>query len=533
MSINLVNLGNYPNDGSGDDLRTAFIKTNSNTSYLDDVKVEFAENLGLGAPIFVDKQNKNLRFRSILSPLFSGGTPDIKEKMSISYDSEDITLSVIAIADIVEDTTPELGGHLNLNNFNINGTGNISILGDIAANTITANNRFFGNLTGDVLSSGLSIFDLIQVNNGNINNTNITNSNISNVIIDNSLIDNTIIGSTSPNTIIGTTITANNGFFGNLFGNVFGIDTTITIEALNTSTNEFNDVFINGLIFTGNHSINPGTNVISTVVNDGLVIFGDTELRLSSNNTIVLESDVEVLGNIITDIVYTSGVSNVSISTPLTIYSANTINLTSLFDINLEVYPPFNGDGGVISLLAAGGGLSSSPGFNVGGKGGSVYIGGGAGGNDDIFGDGGDIFLTGGAGTVPGNVIIKGGEKIGPIGRGNVIVDNIKFSKNNVITNPSTGQVLIWTGDFWEPGTITSGVSKIIAGSNITVSPSNGLGEVTINATTGGITGLNTFDFGNFKNVFTNPIAYLLNQVGLNFGTFASPNQITVDLGSF
>jgi len=103
-------------------------------------------------------------------------------------------------------------------------------------------------------------------------------------------------------------------------------------------------------------------------------------------------------------------------------------------------------------------------------------------------------------------------------------------------TMPLADQVLTWNGTAWIPQTITSitGVSKIIAGTNVTINPNNGVGEVTINATGGGsITELNTFDFGNFTNTFTNPITYLLNQVGLDFGSFATPSQFTVDLGSF
>ena len=103
-------------------------------------------------------------------------------------------------------------------------------------------------------------------------------------------------------------------------------------------------------------------------------------------------------------------------------------------------------------------------------------------------------------------------------------------------TMPLADQVLTWNGTAWIPQTITSitGVSKIIAGTNVTINPNNGVGEVTINATGGGsITELNTFDFGNFTNTFTNPITYLLNQVGLDFGSFATPSQFTIDLGSF
>lgn len=167
-------------------------------------------------------------------------------------------------------------------------------------------------------------------------------------------------------------------------------------------------------------------------------------------------------------------------------------------------------------------------------------------GNINIEGEITADFFTGDLeGTVYGNVFgdLTGtvtGSLYGPVfgdvtGQVSDLGNHILSSLGDVNdTIPLTGQVLSWSGTAWAPATVTSGVSKIIAGNNVTISPSNGTGEVTINATGGGnITELNTFDFGNFTNTFTNPITYLLNQVGLDFGSFATPSQFTVDLGSF
>lgn len=68
MAVDLVELGTFPNDGTGDDLRTAFEKVNANFSYIDDYITNF---LGL---------------------------------QSVS-----------------DDPNPTLGGNLNLNNFSLNG----------------------------------------------------------------------------------------------------------------------------------------------------------------------------------------------------------------------------------------------------------------------------------------------------------------------------------------------------------------------------------------------------------------------------
>jgi len=41
-----------------------------------------------------------------------------------------------------------------------------------------------------------------------------------------------------------------------------------------------------------------------------------------------------------------------------------------------------------------------------------------------------------------------------------------------------------------------------------------------------------TFDFGNLTGTFTDPISYLLDKVGMDFGTFTQPNNLSVDLGT-
>lgn len=51
-------------------------------------------------------------------------------------------------------------------------------------------------------------------------------------------------------------------------------------------------------------------------------------------------------------------------------------------------------------------------------------------------------------------------------------------------TAPADGQALVWdnAASQWEPGTIEGGVTSIVAGSGIGLSPTNGLGDVTVSA---------------------------------------------------
>jgi hypothetical protein len=99
---------------------------------------------------------------------------------------------------------------------------------------------------------------------------------------------------------------------------------------------------------------------------------------------------------------------------------------------------------------------------------------------------------------------------------------------DTVTTSPSNGQALAWNGTSWIPQSIVAGVSRIVAGSNITVNPTNGLGEVTISSPVS-----NVFDLGEFQQTFTDPISFLLDQVGVNFGTFTSPAGFNIDGGTF
>ena len=65
---------------------------------------------------------------------------------------------------------------------------------------------------------------------------------------------------------------------------------------------------------------------------------------------------------------------------------------------------------------------------------------------------------------------------------------------------PTIGQALVWNGTNWIPGSVA---------------------------------GINNFNFGGFNKVFTDPISYLLDKTGIDMGTFASPAEESVDLGTF
>jgi len=186
MTIQTINIGNIANDGTGDDLREAFAKVNSNFSELD-TKLSIAEgsdgeNLGIGEGIFAQKSDNTLQFRSIVAgsniSLSGGGnsltiTGDaaLKQLIVVSdsgsvvipagnqtiriqggnntltrVTSEDVFIDVQGDGLVELDTSPTLGGSLDANAFNIT-----------QANTISATS-FIGNVTG--LVHGIDVRDL-------------------------------------------------------------------------------------------------------------------------------------------------------------------------------------------------------------------------------------------------------------------------------------------------------------------------------------------------------------------------------------
>lgn len=109
MSIQTINLGGYANDGTGDDLRTAFQKVNANFAALNsEINIGNATNLGSGAGIFAQKNGVNLEFKSLTS---TNGT--------VSITTTPTSVDLAATSDVSSDINPRLGGNLDLNGFKI------------------------------------------------------------------------------------------------------------------------------------------------------------------------------------------------------------------------------------------------------------------------------------------------------------------------------------------------------------------------------------------------------------------------------
>jgi len=115
ITLQQINLGQYPNDGTGDDLRTAFTKVNANFSSIAlDAPVDSATNVGGGHSIFKDKVLSTLEFKTITS-----------NSNSIAITETANTINVEGSTRLVRDLTPQLGADLNLNGHKIIGAGDL------------------------------------------------------------------------------------------------------------------------------------------------------------------------------------------------------------------------------------------------------------------------------------------------------------------------------------------------------------------------------------------------------------------------
>lgn len=111
----VLNVGAYANDGTGDDIRTAFQKIKSTFTLINtNLGVTTGENIGTtGQGIFSAKVDNKLQFKSITG---SSG---------IVVTSTASTVNIAATNSVELDVSPRLGGNLNLNTHNIVGTGDV------------------------------------------------------------------------------------------------------------------------------------------------------------------------------------------------------------------------------------------------------------------------------------------------------------------------------------------------------------------------------------------------------------------------
>lgn len=195
MDLDLINIGNSANDGTGDDLREAFIKVNNNFSTIVVENINTATNIGMtGAGVFANTANNTFNFRKLVGgtniniveqentivfnstasifpvsgdtgSLIAGGgiALNIVGGGGISVGADENTKTITIDGRLILDTDPTLGANLDANNFDLLNVGNLTLsqIGGVDYNERLG--RFiegfdFGNFS-DVYNS---IFDFVM-----------------------------------------------------------------------------------------------------------------------------------------------------------------------------------------------------------------------------------------------------------------------------------------------------------------------------------------------------------------------------------
>ena len=176
MALQTINIGTLANDGTGDDLREAFIKVNQNFDDLDlrspeSTTVTYLGNTGQG--VFAQKVGAELQLKKLVQgsnvtltssttgitinatgglqqlnvvsdsgslQLADGGTLNIRGGSGSTTSVAGNVLTINSTAEVSSDTTPELGGNLDA------GGNDISNVNTLTASNI--NGALTGNVTG-------------------------------------------------------------------------------------------------------------------------------------------------------------------------------------------------------------------------------------------------------------------------------------------------------------------------------------------------------------------------------------------------
>lgn len=111
MSIQTINVGGYSNDGTGDDLRTAFLKVNANFAELGSVSgITNGANLGTGVGVFAQRNATDpvLEFRTLTS---------VDDSIEITATTN--TVNLRGLSKVENDPAPMLAADLDLNSYRV------------------------------------------------------------------------------------------------------------------------------------------------------------------------------------------------------------------------------------------------------------------------------------------------------------------------------------------------------------------------------------------------------------------------------
>lgn len=211
MAGQYINVGKIVNDGTGDDLHTAFTKINNNfyDLYLQGGQANTISNVGVGLGLYKEKIGVDLKLKTLIA-----GT-----NISLVSGTNDITISATVPNSIVTINADTGTLTANTNTQAINIVGGSGVHTSITGNTLT--------ITGNAYTLST---DLHPTLSGNLN-----------------LNGHNIVGGAGTN-ISAETFTGN--LTGNLTGNVTGLVYGLDIRQVETEATAFDFGYINEEVFT-------------------------------------------------------------------------------------------------------------------------------------------------------------------------------------------------------------------------------------------------------------------------------------------
>lgn len=271
MSQQIINLGATPNDGTGDPLRTAFTKINSN----------FTE-------IYGNVASSSYRFTNNTMSTTAG---------NIEIDSFSGNTNV-------NDSLNVIGNQRVTGNLTVNGSLIANISGNLAAETLSSSgpatlnslNVTTTSSLGQATAVNLQVLDTLTTSNFNSSNVNILGGNLSNINISASTVsgitlnsigevvgiymNNLVIGNTTPNVATFTVMTTSNAQITG--GSISGVN--LSVASLNGAP-------------IGNAT--PATGAFTTLSSSGATTFTSATTSTStSTGGVVLSGGMGVAGNI-------------------------------------------------------------------------------------------------------------------------------------------------------------------------------------------------------------------------------------------
>jgi len=289
MAITLINLGTVANDGTGDDLRDAFLKVNQNFEELDLRVPESttASNKGAGEGIFASKVGYDLQFKSLVAG----------ENVTFSATDNQITVNSIGgLQELI--VVSDLGSKIlaDGDTLRIQGGTNTNVEYD------AGNDRFLINTTTS-LNTDLSplLSAALDANSNSINNVfqlNTANAQLGNNFLKSINGENLELSAEGGgqvvllgnDLIVNQNITVGNNISGNLIGNVTGnVTGTVTGNLLGYHTGD-----MSGSVFADDSSVmidSVSKTVYGTFVGDIIGdIDGDPSLTLTTPGTTANEA---------------------------------------------------------------------------------------------------------------------------------------------------------------------------------------------------------------------------------------------------